>query len=200
MARGPFVLWGDPRENLIRGDFYGPDGKPVVSVRGDSTGLLVYLPQEEQASFTPSGLRAGNGTIPTRDMLFLIRTGFPLVMQQWQIIDLADTDDGTILWEFTAGDDHVMVLTMDSGSLFPDRCLWDGGEFTITASSPHDEYRAWPWNWGIRIGDDLVTLELTDISNTPVPSEGIWSMVVPVPIDSLEEASFWQPSDTLPQR
>jgi hypothetical protein len=200
VARGPFVLWGDPERILLRGDFYGPDGKPVVSIVGDSTGLLVYLPQDEYASFAPLGLQAGGGTIRTADLIFLLRTGFPLRLEQWQIVDLAEYEEGRIIWSFRTAEDDTMTLAMESGYLFPGQCSWDGGTFTINSSSPHDEYRAWPWSWSTRIGDNVVDLELTDITITQVPWEGIWGMFIPVPVDSLEQAPVWFPSDTLMQR
>ncbi|MFO8184044.1 MAG: hypothetical protein R6U39_07705 [Candidatus Aegiribacteria sp.] len=201
VARGPFVLWGDPDRVLVRGDFYGPDGKPVVSIRGDRSGVLVYLPQEEYASFTREGFHNGGGVIPTEDLIFLLRTGFPIHMESWQISDLAEFEDGRILWRFRAGsDDNTMNLAMDKGSLFPGECSWESGAFFITAASPHDEYRAWPWRWTTLIGDNSVELELTEINITSVPGEGIWNLFIPVPVDTLDEMPLWEPADTLMTR
>jgi len=197
VARGPFVLWADPDNSLIRGDFYGPDGKPVVSVKGDSAGVAVYLPQEEYASFSPRGMRAGGGTLPVTDLIFLLRTGFPLLMEQWQITDLVQFSEDGMQWRFSAGEDHRMVLSMEPDALFPSGCSWGSGNFTIEAASPHDEYRAWPWRWKLLINDNEVELELTDITITEVPSPGIWSLFVPVGVDTLDEVPLWQPSDTL---
>lgn len=199
VARGPFVLWGDPREVLLRGDFYGPDGKPVVSLRGDSTGLTVYLPQDEYAFFTPLGLQVGEGTIETRDLLFLLRTGFPMLLEPWQISDLVDCGGGSMAWEFRAGGD-TMSLVMESGSLFPAACSWSNGGFSIVAASPHDEYRAWPWKWLTAINGNTVEIELTESGIRPVPGEGIWTMAVPFPPESIGSRPSWQPSDSLMRR
>lgn len=196
VARGPFVLWGDARRALLRGDFYGPDGRPVVSARADSTGLLVYLPQEGNAFFMPEGLHAGSGTIPVRDLIHLLRTGYPLIMESWQIVDLARTGDNRITWLFTSpGSDAGMLLQMERGRLFPTSCTWDTGEFTINAASPHGEYRAWPWSWSTRLGEEIVNLELTDVNAEAVPWEGIWDLNVPVPVDTLERIPGWRPSE-----
>lgn len=201
VARGPFVLWGDPDRVLVRGDFYGPDGKPVVSIRGDRSGMLIYLPQEEYASFMGEGLHNGGGAIPTEDLLFLLRTGFPLWMESWQISDLAEFEDGRILWRFMAGPDgNEMHLKMDRGNLFPSECRWDSGAFFIGGASPHDEYRAWPWRWNTVMGDNSVELELTEINMTSVPGEGIWSLFVPVPVDTLDPIPLWEPADPLMTR
>lgn len=163
--------------------------------------MLVYLPKEEYASFMREGLDNGAGVIPTEDLIFLLRTGFPLRMESWQISDLAEFENDRILWRFMAGsDDNVMNLKMDKGNLFPGECSWDSGAFFITTASPHDEYRAWPWRWTIFIGDNAVELELTEINTTSVPGEGIWSLFIPVPVDTLDEMPPWEPADTLMTR
>ncbi|OPL18261.1 MAG: hypothetical protein AVO35_05275 [Candidatus Aegiribacteria sp. MLS_C] len=199
VARGPFVLWGDPHEVLLRGDFYGPDGRPVVSLRGDTSGLTVYLPQEEYAFFTPIGLQAGEGTIRTRDLIFLLRTGFPVMLESWQISDLADCGGGSVVWEFLA-DGDTMSLMMESGGLFPSVCSWGNGGFSIDAASPHDEYRAWPWKWTTSMDSNAVEIELTESGTRPVPAEGIWNMAVPFPPETLLYRPVWRPADSFMRR
>ncbi|NOQ22930.1 MAG: hypothetical protein GQ565_09845 [Candidatus Aegiribacteria sp.] len=194
VARGPFVLWGNAEEGLLRGDFYGPDGRPVVSVKGDLTGMLIYMPQDEYASFMPGGLRAGAGIISVIDLLHLLRTGYPLVMEAWQITGSASVSGERIQWIFCVSDTmDRMVLSMESGDIFPFECKWKTGEFTIGASSPHDEYNSWPWIWSTLINDSAVDLELTEINTSVVPWEGIWEMTVPIPVDTLDSVPFWQP-------
>ena len=199
VARGPFVFWGSTLDNLLRGDFYGPDGKPVLSMNGDSTGILIYTPQDDYAVFMPGGLQTGSGTISTRDLIYLIRTGFPLLLESWMIADGALIGNDIIEWSFTVPDSAgYMHLSMNSGDLFPSICIWDSGKFEITASSPHDEYRAWPWKWILSINS--VSIELTDINSPAVPWEGIWEMIVPIPIDTLDTSTLWQPAWNIPQR
>lgn len=194
VARGPFVLWGDADEGLLRGDFYGPDGRPVVSVNGDSTGILIYMPQDEYAVFMPGGLRAGEGTIPVIDLIHLLRTGYPLVMEAWEIAGSASVSGESIQWVFCASDTaDRMVLSMENGDIFPSECVWKTGEFTIEASSPHDCYNAWPWSWSTRINDSAVDLELTEINSSAVPWGGIWELTVPIPVDTVDSAPLWQP-------
>ena len=194
VARGPFVLWGYAEEGLLRGDFYGPDGRPVISIKGDSTGMLIYMPQDEYASFMPGGLRVGGGTIRVIDLVHLLRTGYPLVMEAWEITGSASVSGESIQWIFCVSDTvDRMVLSMEDGDLFPSECEWKNGEFTIIASSPHDEYNSWPWSWSTRINDSAIELELTDINTSAVPWGGIWEMIVPIPIDTLDYAPIWQP-------
>ena len=194
VARGPFVLWGHAEEGLLRADFFGPDGRPVISIKGDSTGMLIYMPQDEYASFMPGGLRAGAGTIPVIDLVYLLRTGYPLVMEAWEITGSASVSGETIQWIFCVADTlDRMVLSMKDGDIFPSECEWKNGEFTIISSSPHDEYSSWPWSWSTRVNDSAVDLELTGINTSAVPWEGIWEMTVPIPIDTLDFAPYWQP-------
>lgn len=201
VARGPFVLWGSTLDNLLRGDFYGPDGKPVLSMNGDSTGILIYTPQDNYAVFMPGGLQTGSGTISTRDLIYLIRTGFPLLLESWMIADGALIGNDTIEWSFTVPDSAgYMHLSMNSGDLFPSICSWDSGKFEITAASPHDEYRAWPWKWILSINSNSVSIELTDINPSAVPWAGIWEMIVPIPVDTLDASTSWQPAWNIPQR
>ncbi len=201
VARGPFVLWGDADEGLLRGDFYGPDGRPVVSIKGDSTGMLIYMPQDECAIFMPGGLRAGGGIIQTIDLIHLLRTGYPLVMEAWEITGSASVTNEQIQWLFCVSDTtDRMVLTMENGNIFPSECKWKSGEFMIQGSSPHDEYNAWPWSWSTRINDSAVDLELTEINTTAVPWEGIWMMTVPIPVDTVDCIPLWQPAIQPDQR
>ncbi len=194
VARGPFVLWGNAEEGLLRGDFYGPDGRPVVSIKGDSTGVLIYMPQDEYASFMPGGLCVGGGTLPVIDLVHLLRTGYPLVMEAWEITGSASVSGERIQWIFCVCDTvDRMILSMENGAIFPSECEWKTGEFTIRASSPHDEYNSWPWSWSTRINNSAVDLELTDINCSVVPWEGIWEMTVPILIDTVDSAPFWQP-------
>ena len=193
VARGPFVLWGDGPGERLRGDFYGPDGHPVVSVQGDSTGILLYLPRDEAAVFMPMGLQSGGGTLATADLVHLLRTGFPAVMEAWQMVDAAGIDNGRLFWRFITSDSsETMVLSMEDGDLFPYECSWISGYFTIEASSPHDEYRAWPWCWTISVDSQRVELELTEVGSAEIPHEGIWGMNVPVPVDTVVCSPLWQ--------
>ncbi|MCK4506220.1 MAG: hypothetical protein KAW14_11425 [Candidatus Aegiribacteria sp.] len=201
VARGPFVLWGSARDNMLRGDFYGPDGRPVLSMNSDSTGILIYMPQDDYSVFMPGGLQTGSGTISTNDLIYLIRTGFPMLLESWMITEGALIGNRTIEWSFTVPDSTgYMHLSMHSGDLFPSVCIWDTGRFEITASSPHDEYRAWPWKWILSINSNSVNIELTDINSSAIPWEGIWEMIVPIPVDTLDSSAFWQPAWNIPHR
>jgi len=198
VARGPFVLWGNAEEGLLRGDFYGPDGKPVVSIKGDSTGMLIYFPQDEYATYMTGGLHIGGGAISVVDLIHLLRTGYPIMMEAWEITGSAFTAGEEIQWVFCVSDTvDRMVLTMKSGSLFPSKCIWKSGNFMIHSTSPHDEYNSWPWSWSTRINNSDVDIELTEINTTVIPSEGIWGMIVPIPIDTIDYIPPWRPEASI---
>jgi len=194
VARGPFVLWGSAPDTLLRGDFYGPDGGPVVSLRADPTGMTLYFPEEGSALFTPIGLRTGDAVLPTIDLIHMLRTGFPMLLEPWMISDGAIASEGSVHWNFTSIDEStLMTLTLQNGSLFPSVCFWSGGELRITAASSHDEYNAWPWKWETEIDGSTVELELTHVNAEAVPWEGIWNLTIPLPVDTIAAAAPWTP-------
>jgi hypothetical protein len=195
VARGRFVLWGSRNGSLLRGDFYGPDGSPVVSMMADSSGMTLYLPAEESALFMPLGLATGTATLTTRSIIHLIRTGFPLDLEPWELADGASysSSAGGIIWKLSAGTKDTLTVTLENGGLFPASSVWPGGELLVTGSSPHDEYNAWPWTWRTVINGSTLELELTQVDTDAVPWPGIWNMVVPVPIDTLQASPSWEP-------
>ena len=199
VARGRFVLWGSRNGNLLRGDFYGPDGRPVVSLRADTEGVMLYMPGEESAVFMPGGLSTSSATIPTPDLIHLIRTGFPLELEPWELAEGMDVSDGEVSWELSNGGGDTLTVRLEAGSLFPSSCTWPGGELRIHGSSPHDEYSAWPWSWSTSINGSSVELELTQVATDAVPWSGIWDMSVPVPVDTLDAKSWWEPCWEIPQ-
>ncbi|MBD3278189.1 MAG: hypothetical protein GF388_07815 [Candidatus Aegiribacteria sp.] len=201
VARGPFVIWGDAEAVLIRGDFYGPDGKPAVSLNGDSSGITVYLPGEETAFFFPRGIRAGGGTLSTEDLVFLLRTGYPVMSPSWGITDNVSAAAGMLTWSFITDDSvHSMALRMKPDHLFPEECLWHDGGFAINGASAHDEYRSWPWNWSVQFNETEVSIELTELDTEAEPWESIWSMNVPVPVDTVAKAPLWRNDPPLSAR
>lgn len=195
VARGRFVLWGSADDCLLRGDFYGPDGSPILSMRADSSGLVMYFPKDETALFTPNGIQVGNGTIATRDLIFMLRTGFPMQLEPWIIQSGAIIATDCIRWNFNIlHEADVITLEFEPDLLFPSRIFWEDGEISITAASPHDEYSAWPFCWEFQSGETEVELELTNIVNPAVPRPGIWNLVVPVHVDTLASMSLWKPN------
>jgi len=200
LADGPFVLWGSKPDSLLRCDFYGPDGKPVVSIRIDSSGALVYFPGEESAIFSPEGLQVGDGSLPVSDFLHLIRTGFPLEMEQWQMCEGALTVHGTTLWSFCTPGSDSLLLHYDSSNLFPDRIVWNDGAASITGSTYHDEYSAWPESWLLEMDGNEIEVTITRLQSPAEPWDGLWELNVPVEIDTLAIQPPWRPSWVLPIR
>ncbi len=202
VANGPFVLWGSSA-GLLRGDFYGPGGGPVLSVMADSTGLMAYMPDEGEAFFVEGLLPLGGGGIGPVDAVFLLRTGFPLRLAPWELLEGADPlpGEGLVRWTLSRGaPDSLLVVDLPYGAFFPRGVYWPGGELRVSSSSPHDEYRRWPWKWEMELMGTGVEMQLTSLDADAVPWEGIWSLAVPVPVDTLSAPPMWGPAWKVPQR
>jgi hypothetical protein len=192
LANGPFVLWGSYPDSLVRGDFYGPDGKPVVSVRLDPAGALVYFPRDGEALFSPGGIPAGEGVVGVRDVIRLIRTGYPSDLEQWQVADGAVPGEGGIRWTFLAGADTLGV-SMDADGLFPREIRWTDGAVSVTGSTWHDEYRAWPGSWLLESANAGTEVTVTELVSPAESWPGLWDLNVPVQIDTLAVSPAWSP-------
>jgi len=201
LANGPFVLWGSMPDSLVRGDFYGPDGRPVLSIRIDPSGALVYSPPDETALFCPGGIPVGGGMLPSTDVLHLIRTGFPLQLEQWQVADGAVVSGSSVEWRFSAaGCSDTLLVTLGPGDLFPGMIEWDGGSAEITGSTWHDEFNAWPESWVLTVDGSGTGIEVTRLSSPAEPWEELWTLHVPVPVDTLEVLPPWEPAWDIPEQ
>lgn len=187
LFEGRFALWGDAVEGRIRGDLCGPDGLPVLSWAVDSAGATLYMPREEAAFYHPGGLCAGGFHLPVYDLLFLVRTGFPVQMEAWQIVEgaLCGGSPGAVEWIFTAEDD-TMSVALSPGSLFPGGISWPEGGASILSSSIHDEYQAWPASWRVESGTVMAVIEISSFNSPADPWSGLWLMEIPIPLDTVD--------------
>jgi hypothetical protein len=192
LAEGRFAVWGDAGEGLIRGDFCGPDGRPAVSIRGDSTGMAVYYPRDGEACFFEAGLPMGRGSLPVEDLLFFLRTGIPVLLPQAEIVDGCAVVDGEAGWLFLAGGDTVQ--TSLRGGLFPEFTRWPGGHAEITGSTPVDEWRAWPGAWRIEIGSTRIRAEVSSVEDPGMAQPAVWNLEIPVNIDTLDALPRVEPA------
>jgi hypothetical protein len=200
LANGPFVMWGSLPDSLLRGDFYGPDGRPVLSIRVDRSGTLVYSPSDETALFCPGGIPVGGGSLPSTDLLHLIRTGFPLQLEQWQVADGAEVTGAGAEWRFSAaGCPDTLRVVLEPGDLFPELMEWDGGSAGITGSTWHDEFNAWPESWVLTVDGSGTVIEVTRLYSPAEPWEGLWNLCVPVPVDTLDVLPPWEPAWEIPE-
>lgn len=186
VAEGPFVLWGTRFPPRLRGDMYGPDGRPVLSFFCDSLGFLGYFPGEEKAFFHPMGLRAGSGSLPVQSLLSMLRTGFPVPPEHWVLAELYQ--DGRWLLQ-AAGDTAALEY---GGGLFPSRFIAGDIEALITRSSWHDEYQAWPGGWKIVTPYGTTEFTLSAIDVNTEPWEEIWLLRTPVPVDTMAVLPAWR--------
>lgn len=186
VAEGPFVVWGTRFPPRLRGDMYGPDGRPMVSFYCDTTGFLGYFPADETAFFQPGGLRAGSGILPVLSLLSLLRTGFPVPPEHRVLAELYD--DG--VWRFQASGDTA-ILTYDGG-LFPKSLVMGGIEASVTRSSWHDEYQAWPGGWCIVTPSGSTEFTLSTIDVSTEPWDAIWTLGTTVPVDTLTPGASWR--------
>jgi hypothetical protein len=194
LANGPFVLWGSMPDNLLRGDFYGPDGKPVVSIRIDSAGALIYFPVDETAIYSRGGIPIGEGILPVSDLIHLLRTGFPVALEQWQVMDGAVVVNGKILWTFETFEADTLEVILEPGDLFPDDISWDSGSASITGSTYHDEFNAWPEKWILFADGTGTEISTTALISPAEPWDELWNLNVTIDIDTLAPAPAWQPA------
>jgi len=186
VAEGPFVVWGTRFPPRLRGDMYGPDGRPMVSFFCDTTGFLGYYPGEEAAFFQPGGLQAGGGILPILSLLSLLRTGFPVPPEHRVLAGLYD--DG--VWRFAAAGDTATLVY--DGGLFPSSLLIGGIEVRVTRSSWHDEYQAWPGGWRVVTSSGSTEFTLSTIDVSTEPWDAIWVLRTPVPVDTLVPGLPWR--------
>lgn len=183
LFEGRFALWGSAADGLLRGDLCGPDGRPVVSWLGDGSGLTVYLPAEEKAVFHPDGASLGGFRVSCADLLHLLRTGFPLRMESWQIAPGGAAAGGAVEWELAGGSDTLRVR-LHPGEEFPREIDWPDGSIRIDASSPHDIYDSWPSGWRLDTGRVTVVASVNSIRTDAEPWDGLWSLSIAVPVDT----------------
>lgn len=198
---GPFIILASKQEQAIRADFCGPDGSPVISILADSSGALLYNPDEEYAVFSPDGIPAGNGLLGVNALFSLIRTGFPAVPVQWEMASCCDTlNRPDLLWTFTSPDSGVLQVLLGDGQLFPSIST-DDMELRVTATSWHDAFNAWPLEWSLVSPSISVILRIRTISTEDEPSQTAFLLSVPVPVDTLLETSGeWFYSCSVPIR
>ena len=201
MAEGPFVLWGDADTPLLRADFYGPDGLPVVSLRCDSSGSLVYLPDEARATYYSGGFPLGRALVECSDLVGMVRTGFPLDLPQWALamggIVVPPTVRWTLVSENSGGD--TLMVTLREGSTFPS-LSWNGGRAEVTSASPGDIYEAWPTSWSISGPEQGLEMSVRSISRPQPPPESVWSLNVPVSVDTVCMDARWKHGWEIPDR
>ncbi len=186
VAEGPMVVWGSRFPPRLRGDVYGPDGRPVASFFCDSTGFLCYYPGEEAAFFHAGGLRTGSGSLSAVSLLALLRTGFP-VPPEHRVLAETITEGG---WRFAASGDTASLEF--KGGLFPSRLAVGRSEAMITQASWHDEYQAWPSAWLIVTPYGTTEFTITAINEDTPPWDALWVLRVPVQVDTLEPLPPWR--------
>lgn len=186
---------------ILRADFYGPDGLPVVSLRCDSSGALVYLPDEGEALYSPQGLPVGPAALQCRDLIVLVRAGFPADLPQWAISLGGDPCASGVVWSFTAGghESDTMLVTLRHGDDFP-RLTHAGGSAEVTSTSPGDIYDAWPTSWHLSSGDDEFDIRIRSVSLPEPPPPSAWTLEVRVPVDTTDSARRWVPAWEIPVR
>ncbi len=198
---GPFLLWASRSIPAVRADFCGPDGSPLISLLLNSAGCLVYQPEEASACYFTGGMPSGSGYLDVYAVISLIRTGFPAVPVQWEMVASCDTSSREEnQWFFVSSSVDTAVVSLRHSQLFP---LFDTGDYSleVTAASWHDEFNAWPmeWRFGSPSMNAIVHIRNYDVQSEPQGS--VWSMVVPVPVDTVSiDKGSWEYAFDLPIR
>ncbi|MCK5132338.1 MAG: hypothetical protein KAR40_09340 [Candidatus Sabulitectum sp.] len=201
---GPFLLWASKNIPAVRADFCGPDGSPLISLLLDSEGCLIYQPEEARALFFTGGMPAGSGYLDVYAVISLIRTGFPVVPVQWEMVASCDTSSQEEnRWFFissSGSSSDTALVSLKHSQLFP---LFDSGDFSLepTASSWHDEFNAWPmeWRFGSSSVNAIIRVRSYDVQTEPHGS--VWGLVAPVPVDTVSsDRGSWDYAFDLPIR
>ncbi len=201
---GPFILWASKSIPAVRADFCGPDGSPLISLLLNSDGCLLYQPQEAHAEFFVGGMPAGRGLLDVYAVISLIRTGFPQIPVQWEMVSSCDTSSNDFnQWLFTPMTSDTAVVCLKNTESFPS-FLTDDFSLEVTVSSWHEEFNAWPMEWRLRssAANALIRIRSYDVETDPQSS--VWNMVVPIPVDTLDFRNFsgglWKSAAELPIR
>ncbi len=196
---GPFILVASRTIGKLRADFCGPDGSPLLSLSGDSTGFMIYYPDQATAFFSPGGLPVNNGLVPVNAVIALIRTGFPLVPVPFEMAETYyANDEGDVVWDLSSGTGS-MEVTLKQGDLFP---VLESGDtrMEVSASSWHDSFNAWPMEWLISSPSFGVVAKLRSIDEMEAGDQR-WEMILPVIPDTLNEPmNHWDYARPLPVR
>ena len=185
----------------MRADFYGPDGLPVASLRCDSTGALIYLPDDRQATYYPGGFPLGDALVGCRDILGLVRTGFPLRLPQWVMVEGGALETPLVVWslESRPGGTPAMSVVLSPGSLFP-ALRWPGGSLEVTSAGPGDVFEAWPTSWQLAADGNQLSLNIRAIRTPDTAPDPVWTLQVPVPVDTVRLGRRWDPAWRIPRR
>jgi hypothetical protein len=198
---GPFLLWASRSVPAVRGDFSGPDGSPLVSFLLDSTGCLVYQPEQAEAYYFPGGMPAGSGFLDVYAVISLIRTGFPDVPVQWKIVASCDTSSAEQgRWFFVTSSSDTAMVSLEESRLFP---TFNSEDFLleVTSTSWHDEFHAWPMEWSLNSPSVSVLMRIRSFDTQRVPAGSVWRMNIPVAVDTVVSSDeMWRNSFVFPIR
>lgn len=184
----------------MRADFCGPDGSPLVSFLGDSSGALFYYPDRSEAFFFPGGIPLETGFVTVNALISLIRTGFPAVPVHWALTETCDTLGTSLAWHLTSTGTDTLTVVLEGGKLFPVVTAGDT-RLEATATSWHDEFNAWPLEWLLTSPSLQVILRIRSIDTDTSPPEIAWTLTVPVPVDTVSLIhGQWSIAEVLPVR
>lgn len=198
---GPFLLWASRELGTVRADFSGPDGSVLLSFLLDSTGCLVYQPREVQAYYFPGGIPFNKGLLDVNSVISLIRTGFPVIPEQWKIVASADTSlSEEIRWSFTSDESDSAYVILQNTDLFP-TFVTDSFSLSVNSTSWHDSFNAWPMEWSLNSPSINAILRHRSIDTEREPDDSIWLLQIPIAIDTIPSSfNFWDSTFHFPVR
>ncbi|PIE52126.1 hypothetical protein CSA37_08140 [Candidatus Fermentibacteria bacterium] len=196
---GPFIVRASRKLQLIRADFCGPDGSPLLSILVDSLGSTVYAPDEGTAYRVPGGFPFGNAALSVNAIISLMRTGFPCVPVQREMMN-AISEQEKSLWFFESGQGDSMTVSLESGALLP--CI-ESEDISLSpvAASWHDRFHLWPLEWELVSENISVIMRIRSIDEFENLTEGSFQLIIPVPVDTFAvQMPLWSYSVLPPVR
>ncbi len=199
MFSGPFIVRASRTLQLIRADFCGPDGSPLLSILVDSLGSTVYAPDEGSALRISGGIPFGNALLGVNATISLMRTGFPWVPVQQEMMNSLFGSEKN-LWLFESGQGDSMTVVLHGDALLPS-IESEGISLVPVAASWHDRFRLWPLEWELVSENISLIMRIRSIDEVETCSEGSFQLIVPVPVDTLDiQMPSWRYSSPSPVR
>lgn len=141
--------------------------------------------------FYQEGLPVNDGLLDVNAVISLLRTGYPDIPIHWVMADAFDPgENGSLSWTFSSPtSSEPMTVNLEPGDLFPSTAAGPT-TLSVTASSWHDEFRAWPLEWLLDSPELGLVVRVRSIEEEENLEPERWMITVPVPVDTV--SALWE--------